>query len=464
MNCFRKDCESKSTDYKVCAQCFRHFYCSEECLESDWFARHEAECEGHQFKLTDFSSCSSILGSGAYSEVKLFKHKATSQLYAVKIIKKSILSVLLPLHALFREISLHKSMNHENIISLYDQLEDDKKIYLVLEYAGSSTLLDFLKHKKVLTEPQAARILVELCLALKHMHEKGVMHRDLKPDNVLMTSSGQVKVCDLGWSVFCEAPRKTYCGTLDYMAPEVFEGLEYSFSADVWSLGVMLVEMVQGANPFIFLTESEKAERIRRKSYETDEHISKPCQDLIKRVLEYRPDRRFSLNDILKHRWIQENYFFPTDIEAGCQIAHSDFGSGVVSFIKGMMCSVDFPGFSLDFAIPELAKASRVLKETSGPISDSFKSEIGRVVASINSSNDSSNGSWKVFDSMGTMMESTETGETFALDLSEFPDKQLSTKEKKQELINLQTLLESPQVPRTSHRKLRKSLIGKLFE
>ena len=279
MNCFRKDCESKSTDYKVCAQCFRHFYCSEECLESDWFARHEAECEGHQFKLTDFSSCSSILGSGAYSEVKLFKHKATSQLYAVKIIKKSILSVLLPLHALFREISLHKSMNHENIISLYDQLEDDKKIYLVLEYAGSSTLLDFLKHKKVLTEPQAARILVELCLALKHMHDMGVMHRDLKPDNVLMTSSGQVKVCDLGWSVFCEAPRKTYCGTLDYMAPEVFEGLEYSFSADVWSLGVMLVEMVQGANPFIFLTESEKAERIRRKSYETDEHISKPCQD-----------------------------------------------------------------------------------------------------------------------------------------------------------------------------------------
>jgi serine/threonine protein kinase len=465
MNCFRKDCENKSIDYKVCAQCFKTFYCSDECLESDWFSRHESECEGHKFNLKDFTSSSSILGSGAYSQVKLFKHKPSSELYAIKIIKKSIISVVLPLSSLFREISIHKSLIHDHIVRLFDQLEDDKRIYLILEYAGSSTLLDLLKKKQVLTEPQAARVLVELCLALRYMHEKGIMHRDLKPENILMTVTGKVKICDLGWSVFCERPRNTYCGSLDYMAPEVFEGVPYSYPADVWSLGIVLLEMMQGVNPFVLCTEEEKVEKIKKKNWEIDDNITKSCRDLIRKILEFKPERRFGISDILRHRWIQENYFFPNDLDAGVTIFHNDFGQGIVSFVKGMMCTVDFPGFSLDFAIPELVKISKVLKESSVTISDSFKSEIGQVVSSFNSSNDSSAESWKVQDSLTMNESSTLTGEPFALDLTEVPEKSFfSVKEKKNELQQLQFLLESPQVIRKSNRTMRKSLMEKLFD
>lgn len=465
MDCSNNACTNKATDWQVCAQCFKRFYCSESCLESDWYSRHEQECEGHQFLLSDFTPCSSsALGAGAYSQVKLYKHTKSNTLFAIKSIKKSLLSIFLPLKSLFREIALHKSLNHDNIIKLYDQLEDSTKIYLILEYASSINLNDHIRKKKFLSEPQAAKILVELCLALRYLHEKSIIHRDIKPENILITVDGHVKLCDLGWSAYCDGPRKTFCGTLDYMAPEVFLGNEYGFMADVWSVGIVLFETLNGKSPFVVCTEEEKIEKIKRREFEIEAKISKPCKDLIEKILCFRPERRIGLDGILKHRWVQENFFFPNEIEAGRKIFHKDFGVGLVSFIKGMMCSVDFEGFSLDFAIPDLVKQCKIQRENREGVTDSFKSDIGGVISFISSSAESSNEkSWK-FDetSNGALLESTTaTGDPFVLDISEVPECPFTIAEKQSELIQLQAKLEQPY--KRKNNKLRKSLIDHIF-
>lgn len=463
MDCSNKTCTQKVSDWEVCAQCFKRFYCSQQCLENDWYEKHECECEGHQFQISDFTPCSSTLGSGAYSQVKLYKHTKTNTLYAIKSIKKSLLTIFLPIKALFREIAIHKSLNHDNIIKLYDQLEDSTKIYLVLEYASNINLNDHIKKKKLLTEPQAAKIFVELCLAIKYLHEKGVIHRDIKPENILISFDGHVKLCDLGWSTYCDGPRKTFCGTLDYMAPEVFLGYEYGVMADVWSAGVVLFEMLNGRNPFVLCTEEEKMEKIAKKEYEIETQVSKSCKDLIFKILCYRPERRLTLDNILKHRWVQEHFFFPSDIEAGVKIFHNDFGAGLVTFIKGMMCSVDFQGFSLDFAIPDLTKHCKIQKDIHSNLADSFKSDIGGVISLMSSSHESSyEKSWKFEESSNTLLESTTlTGDPFTLDISEVPESPFTIAEKQNELTQLQTMLEKPH--KRKNKKFRRSLIGHLF-
>ena len=444
MDCRREGCLNKALDWKACAQCFIEKYCSDECLTEDWQQKHEDLCPPHLFSLQDLMPNNQIiqkLGKVSYSEVALVRQKGTHEFYALKIIKKSILSVRLPIEALFREISLHKSLVHENIIRLYDQLEDSSHIYLVLEYAGKTNLFEYTKMKLSLDELEAAKIFVEICLGVKFMHERNILHRDLKSENILITDDNTIKICDLGWSSYCESYRRTVCGTVDYMSPEILEGQNYSFPSDVWSLGVLLYEILHGRTPFGRDNSGSKIEKMRKEEFEIDSKLSPAAKGLIKKLLRYDPEKRATLKEIFEHRWIQENY--KTEISVGSRINHNDFGIGIVGFIKGLTCTVDFTNISLEFIVPELLKVSDILNETE--FSDlgirTLATIIGKNVSPIPTDRShSAVRKWKLQESYSGLIDNS----TIAEDLTRTCEENERTIERQKELAQLQDKLENP--------------------
>lgn len=146
------------------------------------------------------------------------------------------------------EIKLQKAIDHSHIARLYDYFKDADNIYIVMEYCKSGHLGDYLKKNQRLTEGEAVYYFLQTAFAIEYLHTNNIMHRDLKLENLLLDSKANVKLTDFGWSALStDKLRQTYCGTIDYMAPEMVAGLPYNFKVDIWSLGVLLFELTQGS-------------------------------------------------------------------------------------------------------------------------------------------------------------------------------------------------------------------------
>lgn len=142
-----------------------------------------------------------------------------------------------------QEIKIHAFLNHPNIVQFYGVFNDDKYIYMILEYLESGTLFDYLGDKHYLEEKEAVVFLRQICLAVKYLHNKGIAHRDIKPENIII-SYGLAKLCDFGWSARVLGTRKTYCGTFDYAPPEILQRKEYDETVDLWCIGKFQITQV----------------------------------------------------------------------------------------------------------------------------------------------------------------------------------------------------------------------------
>ena len=139
-----------------------------------------------------------------------------------------------------KEIKFHKELGHPNIIKLYDFFYEQNKIFLILEYAPNGNLFTFLRrHGGRIPREKLVHLYLQICSAVKYIHDHGIIHRDLKPENILLDKRFNAKLCDFGWSTQKSAanPRTTFCGTYEYMAPEIFESRPYDHTVDTWSLG-----------------------------------------------------------------------------------------------------------------------------------------------------------------------------------------------------------------------------------
>jgi len=151
-----------------------------------------------------------------------------------------------------REVEIHKTLKHENIIRLFTSLEDENYIYLVLEYAAQGNLFYTIRNKKRLTEDEAFYYFIQTCAGIYFLHKNGLIHRDIKPENLLIGDQNILKICDFGWCVQSSntEARMTFCGTLEYMAPEMIQNLSHNHNLDIWCLGILLFELVHGGAPF----------------------------------------------------------------------------------------------------------------------------------------------------------------------------------------------------------------------
>ncbi|KAI3918120.1 hypothetical protein MKX01_041440 [Papaver californicum] len=217
-----------------------------------------------------------------------------------------------------REMEIQNTLDHLNILSLYGWFGDDTRIFLILEYAARGDLYGLLSKTGHLTEKQAATYIASLAKALSYCREKHIIHRDNKPENLLLDHEGRLKLADFGWSVQSENRRHTMCGTLDYLAPEMAENKGHDYSVDTWTIGVLCYEFLFGLPPFEAETQSDTLKRIMKIDYSfpLTHDVSLEATNFVCLLLVKDPSKRLPLSKILVHPWIIKN----ADPSGACKV------------------------------------------------------------------------------------------------------------------------------------------------
>ncbi|XP_031369547.1 serine/threonine-protein kinase MARK2-like isoform X12 [Apis dorsata] len=250
------------------------------------------------------------IGKGNFAKVKLAKHVPTGKEVAIKIIDKTQLNPG-SLQKLFREVRIMKMLDHPNIVKLFQVIETEKTLYLVMEYASGGEVFDYLVLHGRMKEKEARAKFRQIVSAVQYCHQKKIIHRDLKAENLLLDSEMNIKIADFGFSNEFTPGNKldTFCGSPPYAAPELFQGKKYDGpEVDVWSLGVILYTLVSGSLPFDGSTLRELRERVLRGKYRIPFYMSTDCENLLKKFLVLNPTKRASLETIMKDKWMNMGY------------------------------------------------------------------------------------------------------------------------------------------------------------
>ncbi|CAD8209351.1 unnamed protein product [Paramecium pentaurelia] len=254
---------------------------------------------------SDFQPMQQTLGQGSFGWVTLVKEIQTGKLFAMKAMKKAELFKYCTVDNLKREIKIQRKLNHPNIIKLDSYFEDKTNVYLILEYAEGGSLFKKIKKQRRLSEDEAYHYLYQTCLGIEYLHKMKIIHRDIKPENLLLDTKGNIKICDFGWSTEMDNLKKAFCGTIEYMAPEMIKSQSTNYKLDIWCLGVLLYEMVQGKPPFTGRNDQEKCVAILSgQQLKYEESVSEDCKSLITMILQPNPFNRPSIQGILNHKWM----------------------------------------------------------------------------------------------------------------------------------------------------------------
>jgi MAP/microtubule affinity-regulating kinase len=230
------------------------------------------------------------IGQGAYAVVRIGLHKPTNKKVAMKIYKKYKLEEPNRRKSVKREIKLMEKMKHGNIIQLYEIIDTEKYVILVMEYIGGGSLHGYLKSKsnRRLEEYDAKRIFKDILDGLKYCHSRCIPHRDIKLENLLLDDNGVMKMIDFGFSTCVPNDKKIkiFCGTPSYMAPEIVRKTEYCGPpADIWALGVLLFTCLSGQFPYRGATDEELYDKICRADYNLPSSIKDTLSDQAKDLL-----------------------------------------------------------------------------------------------------------------------------------------------------------------------------------
>uniref|UniRef100_A0AAQ5YC87 non-specific serine/threonine protein kinase n=1 Tax=Amphiprion ocellaris TaxID=80972 RepID=A0AAQ5YC87_AMPOC len=247
------------------------------------------------------------IGYGTFSRVKLAFHALTRDKVALKILDRMRLDAQAQ-RLLSREISSMESLQHPNVVRLYEVVETPSRLYLVLEYAGGGDLHNRICNEGKLSDSISKITFAQVLSAIKYMHNINIIHRDLKAENVLFTISGCVKVADFGFSTRvsnCNNALDTFCGSPPYAAPELFRDDCYlGPPVDIWAMGVLLFFMVTGTMPFRAETMGKLRRCIMECSYTVPPWVPGPCQRLIKGILKAAPSERYAVDQMLGCDWL----------------------------------------------------------------------------------------------------------------------------------------------------------------
>ena len=252
---------------------------------------------------SDFSLTGKRIGRGTYGSINLVVHKKSGKQFALKTISKGDINNSVLAADVYREIEVHQRLRHPSIIKLYTHFEDKQNLYLVLEYAANGSLFHHLrKRRDPLPEAEARTLYTQICEGIAYLHSQTMIHRDLKPENVVLDANRRVKIIDFGWCIQTMENRQTVCGTIDFMAPEIFEGRGYSFEVDLWALGILLYEMLHKKVPF-----SSKLPLQSVPPYSIRPDLSADVRDLLTRLIRRAPSERLRIDQVLQHPWLRQD-------------------------------------------------------------------------------------------------------------------------------------------------------------
>jgi len=248
------------------------------------------------------------LGAGACGTVSKVAHRRTGEVYALKVIERGLVEEHRLQHYVEREASTQRMLDHPNVVKLIDSFEDSQRVYLLLEYAPGGQLFSKIRRRGFLSEEEAATIFVDIAGALAHLHRHSIAHRDVKPENVLLFPGGRAKLADFGWCAELKPGdvRSTFCGTMDYLSPEMVSRDKHDHRVDTWACGVLLYEMLTGEPPFHARSPAESLDRIMAADLRPPSSMPEGAQGLVKALLRASAAQRLPLEEALRWPWLLE--------------------------------------------------------------------------------------------------------------------------------------------------------------
>uniref|UniRef100_A0A3Q3NR42 non-specific serine/threonine protein kinase n=1 Tax=Labrus bergylta TaxID=56723 RepID=A0A3Q3NR42_9LABR len=264
-----------------------------------------ASCSDEQPHIGNYRLLKTI-GKGNFAKVKLARHVLTG-----KEVRRRAAEFQGGDRMLFREVRIMKGLNHPNIVQLFEVIETDKTLYLIMEYASGGEVFDYLVSHGRMKEVEARAKFRQIVSAVHYCHTKNIVHRDLKAENLLLDADANIKIADFGFSNEFTLGNKldTFCGSPPYAAPELFQGKKYDGpEVDVWSLGVILYTLVSGSLPFDGQNLKELRERVLRGKYRVPFYMSTDCEGILRRFLVLNPSKRCTLEQVMKDKWINAGY------------------------------------------------------------------------------------------------------------------------------------------------------------
>ena len=284
------------------------------------------------------------IGSGSFGQVYLALNTLDNKIYAIKHMdKKKLIKILHSLKGIYQEIDIQSRIDHPNIVKILYTDEDEDSFDLVMEYAESGSLFHYIRKNKGLNEFKTFQLFIQVVNAINFLHENDLIHRDIKPENILLfknmnktkgnTTEFTVKLCDFGWCVKLNGEeRGTFCGTTEYMSPELVNHKDYSKEIDVWSLGILLYEMIHGYSPFrpnkSKFEEKDVFDNIKKHKLKFGKKVSEECRKLIYRLLAFNKNRRYKVEDIYNSKFVKYfekiNYCIPKKVNENINIQNDD--------------------------------------------------------------------------------------------------------------------------------------------
>uniref|UniRef100_A0A8C9YAZ2 protein kinase C n=1 Tax=Sander lucioperca TaxID=283035 RepID=A0A8C9YAZ2_SANLU len=247
-----------------------------------------------------------VLGKGSFGKVLLAELKGQGQYFAVKVLKKDVVLMEDDVECTMVEKRvLALAWENPFLTHLYSTFQSREHLFFVMEYLNGGDLMFHIQDKGRFDLNRATFYAAEIIIGLQFLHSKGVVYRDLKLDNVMLDKDGHIKIADFGMCkerMFGDARATTFCGTPDYIAPEILLGQKYTFSVDWWSFGVLVYEMLIGQSPFQGDDEDELFESIRHDTPHYPRWITKEAKNLIELLFERDPSRRLGVvGDVRAH-------------------------------------------------------------------------------------------------------------------------------------------------------------------
>jgi CRP-like cAMP-binding protein len=271
------------------------------------FKKFERSKSSVAFNIEDLEKLR-VLGEGAFGKVNLVRYKADGKLYALKAQSKAFVVENSQQEHLLTEYQIMRELNHVLIVKCYQAFQDSRYVYFLMNLLPGGELMDLLDSKKRFPEAWTKFYGASVVAGFSCIHERKIAYRDLKPENLVLDQDGYCHIIDFGLAKRCDKGKTwTFCGTPDYLAPEIIRGKGHDWGVDYWGLGVFFYELTHGYPPFYANDPTNTARKIIKGVFPMPSSFSKPLADIIKKLLVEQNKRlgrtQGGCDAIMAHPW-----------------------------------------------------------------------------------------------------------------------------------------------------------------